>query len=51
MRKRLMKRLHEMLIEIVRANDPELDKLGVELVEIEKKLMAYKEKQKKKFDL
>ena len=48
MRKRLMKRLHEMLIEIIRANDPELDKLGVELVEIEKKLMAYKEKQKKK---
>ncbi|MBQ5475450.1 MAG: hypothetical protein IIT65_12410 [Lachnospiraceae bacterium] len=51
MKKDLLKRLHELMIKIVKADEPELDKIGLELVEIEKKLMAYKpsKKQEKLF--
>lgn len=44
MKTKLLKRLHELLILIVNANDEELDKIGVELVDIEKKLMQYSDK-------
>jgi hypothetical protein len=38
----ILKRLHEILLEIGRANDTELDKIGMELADIEKKLLAYR---------
>ena len=41
MKKPLIKRLHEILIEIVKADDRSLDKIGVELLEIEKQLMTW----------
>lgn len=44
MKAKLLKRLHEILILIVNANDEELNKIGVELVDIEKKLMQYNDK-------
>lgn len=44
MKTKLLRRLHELLILIVNANDEELDKIGVELVDIEKKLMQYNDK-------
>lgn len=44
MKTKLLKRLHELLILIVNANDEELDKIGVELVDIEKKIMQYNDK-------
>lgn len=44
MKTKLLKRLHELLILIVNANDEELDKIGVELVDIEKKLVQYNDK-------
>lgn len=42
MKKELIKRLHKLLVLIVEANDEELNKIGIELAEIEKKLIAYK---------
>ena len=51
MKKKIMKRLHEILIEIVKANDADLDKIGAELVEIEKKLIGYKPKAPEKKSL
>lgn len=47
MKTKLLKRLHELLILIVNANDEELDKIGVELVDIEKKIMQYNDKKNK----
>lgn len=44
MKVKLIKRLHEIMLEIVKADDEDLIKIGVELAEIEKKLMAYKPK-------
>jgi len=38
----ILKRLHEILLEIGRANDAELDKIGAELLEIEKQLLDYR---------
>jgi len=43
-KEKIVKKLHAILIEIIRANDEDLDKIGVELAEIEKKLLAYKKK-------
>ena len=37
MKKKIMKRLHEILIEIVKADDADLDKIGAELVGIKGK--------------
>lgn len=42
MKKRLIKRLHELITLIVGANLEELDKIGLELIEIEKKVMQLK---------
>ena len=41
MKKALLKRLHEILIEIAKADDRSKDKIGVELLEIEKQLMTW----------
>ena len=46
MKKKIINRLHEILVEIIKADNKELDKIGVELLEIEKKLMTYTEKKK-----
>ena len=40
----ILKRLHEILLEIGKANDAELDKIGIELADIEKKLLQYRER-------
>lgn len=40
----LLKRLHELLLLIVKANDEELDQIALELLEIEKKLLTYSKK-------
>jgi hypothetical protein len=40
----IIKRLNQIMTEIIKANDKELDKIGIELLEIEKKLMNYTEK-------
>ena len=41
MKEKIIKRLNELLVLIVKANDKELDAIGVELLEIEKKIMNY----------
>ena len=46
MKTKLIKRLNEIMHEIVKANDKELDDIGAELLEIEKKLIKYTEKRK-----
>lgn len=46
MKEKILKKLHQILIDIVRADEPELDKIGEELVEIEKRIMMYGSKQK-----
>jgi hypothetical protein len=50
-REKLIKRLNEIIAEILKADDAELDKIGIELLDIEKKLMGYKtpELKEKKF--
>lgn len=42
MKEKMLKRLHEILIEIAKANDAELDRIGAELLEIEKELLNYR---------
>ena len=46
MKTKLIKRLNEIMLEIVRAEDKELDAIGAELLEIEKKIIKYTEKRK-----
>ncbi len=43
MKEKIMKRLHQLQIEIIKANDKELDVIGLELIEIEKQLLKYNE--------
>ena len=43
MKKKLLKRLHQLQLEIIKANDARLDEIGLELIEIEKQLLTYKE--------
>lgn len=38
-REKIIKRLHELQLMILTANDKELDKIAIELTEIEKKLI------------
>lgn len=40
-KEKILKRLHNLLMLIVKANDNELDKIGTELLEIEKKIVEY----------
>ena len=49
MKKRIIKRLHQIQMQILKADEQELNKIGVELIEIEKKLMLYVAKQKSVF--
>ena len=49
MKKRIIKRLHQIQMQILKADEQELNKIGVELLEIEKKLMLYVPKQKNAF--
>lgn len=44
MKQKLIKRLNELLILIVQCNDKELDAIGAELLEIEKKLVKWNRK-------
>ena len=41
MKEKIIKRLQAILMEIVKADDVELSKIGAELLEIEKKIMTY----------
>lgn len=41
-KKAILKRLNEILLLITKANEKELDKIGIELLEIEKELLNYK---------
>lgn len=38
---KILKELHQILIQIVKADDSELDKIGVKLAEIEKEILTY----------
>lgn len=49
MKRRIIKRLHQIQMQILKADEAELNKIGVELLEIEKKLMLYVSKQKNTF--
>lgn len=40
-KQKILKKLHSLLIDIVKADNVELNKIGVELTEIEKKLISY----------
>lgn len=48
MKKKIVKRLHEIIIEIINADEEQLNVLGAELLEIEKKLLKYTNNQKEK---
>jgi hypothetical protein len=48
MKKKIVKRLHEIIIEIINADEEQLNVLGAELLEIEKKLLKYTSNQKEK---
>lgn len=47
MREKIVKRLHQLQMMILTANDKELDKIAIELVEIEKKLISLEISKKK----
>lgn len=49
MKRKIIKRLHQIQMQILKADEAELNKIGVELLEIEKKLMLYVPKQKSVF--
>lgn len=46
MKQKLIKRLQELMLQIITCNDEELNKIGVELAEIEKQLITWQEKNK-----
>ena len=46
MKEKIIKRLHQIQMQILKADEAELNKIGIELLEIEKKLMLYTSKQK-----
>lgn len=46
MKAKILKRLHQLQMDILKANDAELDKIGLELIEIEKQLLQYQNKRK-----
>lgn len=47
MKKKIIKRLHEIIIEIINADEEQLNALGAELLEIEKKLLKYTSQKEK----
>lgn len=48
MKQKLIKKLHDLMLQIITCNDAELDKIGIELVEIEKQLINWQEKKSQK---
>ena len=48
MKQKLIKKLHDLMLQIITCNDAELDKIGIELAEIEKQLITWQEKISKK---
>lgn len=48
MKQKLIKKLHDLMLQIITCNDAELDKIGIELAEIEKQLITWQEKNLKK---
>ena len=46
MKQKLIKRLQELMLQIITYNDEELNKIGIELAEIEKQLITWQEKNK-----
>ena len=48
MKQKLIKKLHDLMLQIITCNDTELDKIGIELAEIEKQLINWQEKNLKK---
>lgn len=46
MKQKLIKRLQELMLQIITCNDEELNKIGIELAEIEKQLITWQEKNK-----
>ena len=49
MKTKLIKRLNEIMLEIVKAKEKKKDAIGAELLEIEKKLMKYTDKRKSNY--
>lgn len=47
MKAKILKELHQILIQIAKADDSELNKIGVKLAEIEKELLTYTPTSKK----
>lgn len=47
MKAKILKELHQILIQIAKADDSELNKIGVKLAEIEKELFTYTSTSKK----
>ena len=41
MKRKIIERLHEIQMIILKADDAELNKIGIELLDIEKQLMQY----------
>lgn len=48
MKQKLIKKLHDLMLQIITCNDVELDKIGIELAEIEKQLINWQEKKSQK---
>ena len=48
MKQKLIKKLNDLMLQIITCNDAELDKIGIELAEIEKQLIDWQEKNLKK---
>ena len=48
MKQKLIKKLHDLMLQIITCNDAELDKIGIELAEIEKQLITWQEKNRLK---
>ena len=49
MKAKILKELHQILIQIAKADDSELNKIGVKLAEIEKELLTYTSTSKKQY--
>jgi len=50
MKKRIVKKLHKIIIEILKVDEAELNKIGVELLDIEKKMLVYNVAKVSSFD-
>lgn len=48
MKQKLIKKLHDLMLQIITCNDAELNKIGIELAEIEKQLINWQEKKSQK---